>query len=314
MSDRMKILIGYDGSAPSEAALADLGRAGLPAEADVLVVAVAEVWLRDESLENETPEGQASSAYVMSLRAREGLLDAEVKARKAADHLAAAFPGWKVETKVYPDSPAWGLLRAADEWVPDLVIVGSHGRGAIGRLVLGSVSQKVLTEARSSVRIARNRDEVVGSPARIVLGMDDTPDSLAALDSVAARSWPAGSAVRVVAAIEPTDLPIGVPINYDVTQWVEEGTMQQRQRLERAATAAVEKLRGAGLAADAIVAEGAPVRMILDEAKNLGADCIVLGARGHRFMERFLLGSVSAAVAARADCSVEIVRPKTEVP
>ncbi|MCV4785306.1 universal stress protein, partial [Escherichia coli] len=55
------------------------------------------------------------------------------------------------------DSPAWGIIKRADEWQPDLIVVGSHGRTAIERFVLGSVSQKVLYEARCSVRIARAR-------------------------------------------------------------------------------------------------------------------------------------------------------------
>ena len=68
------------------------------------------------------------------------------------------------------------------------------------------------------------------------------------------------------------------------------------------------ELREAGLAAEPFVVEGDPKRVLLHEAERWGADCIFVGAKGHSRRERFLLGSVSAAVAARARCSVEIVR------
>ena len=56
------------------------------------------------------------------------------------------------------ESPAWAVIRKADEWKADLVVVGSHGRSAFGRLILGSVSQKVVTEASTfCTRRARSR-------------------------------------------------------------------------------------------------------------------------------------------------------------
>ena len=60
------------------------------------------------------------------------------------------------------------------------------------------------------------------------------------------------------------------------------------------------------------VLSGSPKRVILEEAERFGADLIVVSSHGHGMLERFLLGSVSQAVALHAKCSVEIVRsPKT---
>jgi nucleotide-binding universal stress UspA family protein len=56
------------------------------------------------------------------------------------------------------------------------------------------------------------------------------------------------------------------------------------------------------------VFEGDPKTVLLTEAERWQADAIVLGSRGLSGMDRFLLGSVSAAVVARAHCSVEIIR------
>ncbi|PKN59600.1 MAG: universal stress protein, partial [Deltaproteobacteria bacterium HGW-Deltaproteobacteria-11] len=62
-----------------------------------------------------------------------------------------------------------------------------------------------------------------------------------------------------------------------------------------------------------VILEGQPKEVILDEAENWGADLIIVGSRGHGAVRRFLLGSVSFAVALNAPCSVEIVRRPFEL-
>lgn len=83
-----------------------------------------------------------------------------------------------------------------------------------------------------------------------------------------------------------------------------------REWARHAVDAAAEELRSAspGLAVTPLVHEGDPKRVLLDAAEHWGADCVFVGAKGHSRLERFLLGSVSSAVAARAKCSVEVVR------
>jgi nucleotide-binding universal stress UspA family protein len=72
--------------------------------------------------------------------------------------------------------------------------------------------------------------------------------------------------------------------------------------------AAFEKLRQAGLRTSVVVKEEEPKALLLNEAEGWNADCVFVGARGVGRVERLLTGSVSSAVAARAHCSVEIVR------
>jgi hypothetical protein len=82
-----------------------------------------------------------------------------------------------------------------------LIVVGSHGHTALGRFFFGSVSQKVLHEARRSVRIARGRIEEPGTPVRLIIGFDGSKGAEAAVEAVAARKWPAGSEARIVNAM-----------------------------------------------------------------------------------------------------------------
>ena len=90
-----------------------------------------------------------------------------------------------------------------------------------------------------------------------------------------------------------------------------------RERARAAVDKAAAKLRtdegSRQLNVTTEVPSGSPKGVILEEAEALGADLIVVGSQGHGAIERFLLGSVSQAVALHAKCSVEIVRsPKTQ--
>jgi nucleotide-binding universal stress UspA family protein len=304
----MKLLIAYDGSPYGDAALSDLKRAGLPSDAEVLVISVAEVWV----VEQPEFHGDASEAIAeqeLSDHSKKLIGHAREMAAKATDHIRKDFPGWKISQRVYCDSPAWGILHIADEWSPDLIAVGSHGRGAIGRVVMGSVSQKVLTEASCSVRIARDSVPVEDAPLRILVGVDGTPDSEEAVEEVARRAWPEGTSVLVVSALGEMFIPPAM-LGTDFSDWFEEGGA--RKMLEKASSEAVSTLERSGLLASASIRNGAPAPTLLQTASDWGADMIFIGARGHRYLERFLLGSVSSAVATRADCSVEVVRKSKE--
>lgn len=312
----MKILIAYDGSECAEAALDDLQRAGLPERGvEALVMSVAEFWL--------PPPPPSSYEIVEAAREAESPADlqedfaqgsaaveaAQSLALKAKERLQKNFPGWEVSAEALPGSPASEVIRRADEWEPELVVVGSHGRNALGRFVLGSVSQKIVTEARCSVRVARGRIEVDESPVRILFGVDGSPGSEQAVRAAARRAWPEGTQARVVIVDEPlTPTAIGYLLP-PVKKWVEESNATEREWVRKIADRAANELREAGLKVSVVVKEGDPKRVLVAEAEEWGADSIFVGSTGfsNRF-ERFMLGSVSAAVAARAHCSVEVAR------
>lgn len=312
MNDKKKILIGYDGSDCADAALDDLSRAGLPPEADVQILSVAEVWLPppppsaaeivEQAREVEVP-ADMQRVYARGCQAEK---DARELAERASARIKANFPGWKVCDDASCGSPAWEMVLRADQWKPDLVVVGSHGRTALGRFVLGSVSQRVLTEARCSVRVARGRLDEPETPVRIIVGVDGSEASEAAVREVGSRSWPKGSEVRLIIA----DDPLEVPFVSDLIPPVPEGlSKEERARAKGVLAKCAALLRPAKFKISTQLREGDPKHELRKAAEEWGADCIFLGSTGfsNRF-ERFVLGSVSAAVAARAHCSVEVVR------
>jgi nucleotide-binding universal stress UspA family protein len=315
----MKVLIAYDGSGCADAALDDLRRAGLPKVVEALVISVAEVWLPPpppssyeivEAAEEARTPAELEKAYWQHSPAVNG---ARQLASQARARLERSFPEWSVSMEAFVGSPAHEIVRKADEWQPDLIVVGSHGRSALGRLVLGSVSQKVVTEARASVRVARGRIEVDESPVRILIGVDGSFGSQAAVRAVAARSWMAGSEARVCIVDDPLVPTLIGRIIPPVAEMVEESNRGERLLVGKIADAATDELRAAGLNASSRIIEGDPKKDLVREAERWGADSIFVGSTGSSSaLERFLMGSVSAAVAARAHCSVEVVRAKRE--
>jgi len=311
----MKILIGYDGSECADAALDDLSQAGLPETGEVHILSVAEVWLPPpppssyeiiEEARNANSPAELQRDFSRHCAAAQ---EALALAERARDRVQAKFPNWKVSNDSSCGSAAWELVAKADKWKPDLIVVGSHGRTALGRFVLGSVSQRVLTEALCSVRIARGRLEEPNSPVRIIVGTDGSPASEEALRAVAARHWPPHSEIKVVMVDDPLAPEILGKVIPPLGKMIEEDREAEQAWVEKISKQSLEILRRTDIKVTHVIREGDPKQELCKAAEEWNADCIFVGSAGfsNRF-ERFVLGSISAAVAARAHCSVEVVR------
>lgn len=310
----MKLAIAYDGSKDAEAAIDDLAACGLPEGGSAQVVSIAEVWLPPAGAIDDDPAEGASDYFNQAVhearqRAERAVIEAEMLAKFGTDRVKLALPGWNVVSVASHGSPGWEIVSQAEAFGADLILVGAQGRSFLGRLALGSISQRVLTEANCSVRIGRGRIDLDRGPQRIVIGFDGSRGAKGAAASVASREWSPGTEVLLVAVTEPA-LPTAIgrfvsPGPATVGETSSVGHIW----LERTAEAVLKMLRAAHLGASFTLCGGEPKRTLIDEAEKWGADCIFLGASawGSR-VERLLLGSTAAAVAARAHCSVEVVR------
>jgi len=142
---------------------------------------------------------------------------------------------------------------------------------------------------------------------KILVAIDDSEFSKAAVQSVVTRTWPPGTEVRTLHVVEPPSLLLGREMTgYDPefeTVW-----KALRDQAKVLVTKANDVLRKSGLNATTVLIEGDPKSQIIDVAKEWPADLIVLGSHGRKGLSRFLMGSVSEAVVRHAHCSVEIVR------
>ncbi len=146
---------------------------------------------------------------------------------------------------------------------------------------------------------------------KILVAIDGSKHSEVVVNEIARRPFPAASEVQVISVIEPPYWPLYAGGRVDMQPYeVMESTSREgaQAAVEKAATKLRAGAESRQLNVTTKVLSGSPKGVILEEAEAFGADLIVVGSHGYGLVERFLLGSVSQAVALHAKCSVEIVR------
>jgi nucleotide-binding universal stress UspA family protein len=296
----MRLLIACDGSDRSDGALDELARAGLPGAAEAVVICAADSRAEDMQFAAANwswigePPTHVQSAQVHCLES------AQSHASAAAARLRNIFPSWTIATGTTVNSDAASIINKALVWQPDLLILCSRHRAEPG-----SAAQTVLQHAACSVRIARPAREPTARPPRVFLCVDDTPQSRAAVNSVLSRVWPAETEFRVHGVIHP-----GAALNSEIFGLLETRPptdyAEIRASICQSVREAADALERAAFAVTSEVREGRPLRL-LAEAEIWQADSIFVGSSGFRGLRRTDLEHVSSAIAARANCSVEVV-------
>ena len=310
----MKLMIAYDGSVYADAALDDLRNAGLPRDAEALIVSVSDGLVGASTPIAEIAGTAYASRRVTSVigvardRAVQLVAEARQFAAQARRRLLSYFPEWIVRTEVLEGLPSSELLRKAEWWQPDLIIVGSQGRSALGRFFLGSASKAIATASRSSVRVARDRGERRQElPPRLMIGVDGSTGALAVVRAVGSRVWPEGTEVKIV-AVDESGSPGENGDNAALSSTIRTTNKETANALQMADWAA-DQFRAIGLKVSVMVAKGKAQRMLLEEATKWGADSIFVGAHGLDYTDASSgLGAVSASLVANASCTVEVVR------
>ncbi len=278
----MKILVAIDSSPAAESVLASIVARPWPAESSFEVLTVA-------GAEDEDAPRRATSLSEDAAR-RLGLAKLNATAFTMRGRAKAA------------------IVDRARQMAADLIVLGSHNSRHI---LLGGVASAVVRHAHCSVEVVRNpRDFSRGM--KLLLATDGSEPSLAAARAIAARPWPAGTEARLLSAAELslTLLQSSLEPPYVSDQLLEAQRDDAIKRAEQAVHSAERILSETGLKTSAsisVLVEN-PKQIILDEAAQWAADLIFVGSHGRHGLDRFLLGSVSEAVATHANCSVEVVR------
>ena len=152
---------------------------------------------------------------------------------------------------------------------------------------------------------------------KILLAVDGSVYSEAAVEEVVHRPWPPQSEVKVITAAE-TPMMVGMEPWAPSSEYFEQVDKSVREAAKAVIESALLKLKSTEdkkLKISSEIIQGSPRQVIVEEAERWGADLIVMGSRGLGAWNRLLLGSVSSAVVHHAKCSVEIVRkPQTKEP
>ena len=307
----MKLLIAYDGSEHARAAILDLRRAGLPGRTAALVTTVGDPVAPSIGTPSLDPSvSQRSSTFVARDDAdtARSLAKAEALAREGAALVAATFPAWDVTTQARLGTPGEIILDSANAFGADLVVVGAQGRSALGRLLLGSVSQYVANKSERSVMVARHVVDRGANPVRLIVGIDGSAASHGTVEAVAERPWEGNTEVRLV-AIANTHRPNSVAKRVPTAAaWIDESNQSQRDAAHAALEHARRVLAEAKLRATEHFAEGAIDRVLHDHAAEFDADCIFVGGRSlSGDLQQQTANTINALVTS-APCTVEIVR------
>ena len=292
----MRVLLATDGSDDAQAAAGCLAAFPLPDDTTVHVVTVA--TLAPSSLDIPTVRDVAAS-----LRQ-----EAHAVANAAAAVLAKRFR--TVEALVLEGDPREELVRAAEEWPADLLVVGARGLSGVTGWLLGSVSLTMARHAPCPVLIVKRNGRGL---RRILVAIDGSESARAAAAFVARLPLDPGVGVQLVGVVERPRYPSAAPasaapaLRGAIQQLVMERTAALGDALARAASAF-------GRRADQVerrITVGYPSDEIVRTAHGADADLVVVGARGLGAVKRLLLGSVSEGVLRNADRCVLVVRDGT---
>jgi nucleotide-binding universal stress UspA family protein len=299
----MRILLATDGSSSAGAALDFLLGFPFPAGSEAIVLSV---------IDNRSFPGddEFGDAFGIALQETPEVQKGETERLLAAAGQRLREAGWAESTQIRNGNPAEEIIQAAEEQGVDLVVLGSHGTTGIGRFLLGSVSDRVLSHAPCSVLIVRapaapQPAATAGRPRwRILLAHDSSKVSSKALSLCA--SLPLDDSVQVTAV---RVMPLVTAYRQDIQQHLNTIWQQKKQAARASLEEAVQALHWSTPHVAAELREAADVSAeILDMAEQSGIDLIMLGCKGRSAIQRFLLGSKTNRIARYAQCSVWAVR------
>lgn len=247
------------------------------------------------------------------------MLDLERRAHRAVTDRAAALTGragdgFDVFVEVGSDYAQ--VVRCAQAYEADLVVVGSHGRSGVARVLLGSVSEKIVHYAASSVLVARAH----GGPECIVVATDLSDASRSALVTGAREAARTGARFVVAHAVDISAKSELLVAGYIFGTPPQPLAPEALEQVKQAGLAALQaEIDKAGIEKDPAVAGrvkvdkhivlGPPGVAIATYAEEIGASVVVVGTHGRTGLERLTLGSVAEKIVRLAKCSVLVVRP-----
>jgi nucleotide-binding universal stress UspA family protein len=199
-------------------------------------------------------------------------------------------PGVSCDVVVAEGHPIPVILRHTALEPPDLIILGSHGRSGVARLLLGSVAENIVREATCFTLIVKGTEGVSPSVKRVLCPVNFT--------DLARQCLEVSSAVTVA-----------FKAKLDVAHTVEIRSSEPEEEYQRLCRWVPDETRERCDLVE-IVREGAAAEQIVLLAREHAADLIVLGAQHSPFLEFTTLGTTTERVIRHSSCSVLLVPVK----
>lgn len=214
----------------------------------------------------------------------------------------------KTTVTVTTGGPARTILDTADRILASLIVMGSHGSSGFERMVLGSVTEKVLRKAKCPVLVVPRHADAPGGPKslfrRILCAVDFSPCSTKAVSYALSLAEEAGGALTFLHVVEGLDHEPLANAHFNVPEYRQHLVEDAQMRL----TALVPSETRTWCECHALVRTGKAYHEILKAARSMDADLIVLGVRGRNAVDLALFGSTTNHVVRSSECPVLTVR------
>lgn len=284
-----KILLSTDGSEYSEGAVREAIKLAKKCGSRLTVLSVIDTNRELVALAPQIVEKQEKEAWQY--------LDA-VQAR-------AKKEGVDCDTAIREGEDSYKYI--VDEAVKNkitMIVMGRQGRTGLKRLMMGSVTARVIGHAPCNVLVVPKTAQLEFK--NIVVATDGSKYSIAAASEAIGLAKRNGSALTALAVV-PSELLTPVDIDFTVSQreLIAEKEMHEAEKNVRVVK---EAAQNEGVAVKAFVLSGKPSDAIIQTAQEKNADLIVLGSHGRSGMERLLMGSVVERVIVLASCPVLVVK------
>ncbi len=217
----------------------------------------------------------------------EGIARSKEKTRVELDKYVAANvgDGVRYQSRVIEDYPASGIVKTADEVDADVIVMGTHGRSGLNRMMLGSVAERVLRmTSRPLLTVRAESPSGTKTPnPRILCPVNCSDAAREALDVAIALAETLGGELTVLHVVED-DSPTSRELVEKVEAWIP--VMKNRPTMAK------------------IFLRGDAAEQVIEHARKASTDLIVLGAQHRRFADTSILGTTTVRVTRHAPCPV----------
>jgi hypothetical protein len=284
-----RVLLTTDGSEHSEGAVREAIKLAKKCGSKLTALSVIDT----------NPEFDALAPQIMEKKEKEARQDLEsVQARAEKEGVVCDIVVREGEDS-YKD-----IVDEAVKHKSTMIVMGRRGRTGLKRLIMGSVTARVIGHAPCNVLVVPKAAQLAFM--NIVVATDGSKYSMAAASEAIGLAKRNGSALTIIAVV-PSELMTPVDIDFTVNQreFIAEKEMHEAEKNAKAVKEAAQK---EGVAVKAFIMSGKPADAIIEVARDKGADLIVLGSHGRTGIERLLMGGVAERVIVLASCPVLVVK------
>lgn len=280
-----KILFATDGLPPAKAAGELMERLVVPDRVEVSILHAVHAF------EGQTPTQQAQSIVD---EAQQDLMDA----------------GIRCDVRIERGDPDFVIEKALAAEDFGLVVAGAGKHPWYERFVFGTVSTHLLNNIAVPLLVAHRLAGGTTGPVRAVVGVDGSASADHALHTLTSITDPEHCSIEVRSVVEMPVIPAtGHAAAYVPVAEVQRLIDDRRGAAEACVEHAVQRLRDDGFRAARSIADGSAAIDLVEHATHVGADLVVVGARGLGPIGRLTVGSVSAHVARHAAAALVVRLP-----